>query len=260
MTRRLVLWGAFMALVAWACNLPLTPLPPTPTPAALLDPLGQQPSPTYPLVLETPTPPPPTAALASPTPTRTPWTLLPTVTPAPGQDPNCDLAAPGHPSIDVTVPDDTPMQPGQEFVKVWRLRNAGTCTWTPDYAVVWVSGDRLGAPAVVYLQTSVPPGASIDVSVPMRAPEEPGTYQGNWMLRNAQGRLFGLVPSGLAHFWVRIVVVAPTDTPTPPPSPTPTGVIVIPSPTATKLPETTPTPTPTPPPPPTATPTPTPTP
>ncbi len=210
-------WWALLTLgVGLACNLPLTPLPPTPTLSAPLAPLGS-PSPTYPLSVASPTPPPPT-----PTPTRTPWALLPTFT-LMDTSADCDRAEAGFPSIDITIPDGTILAPGEDFVKVWRLRNAGTCTWTTDYAVVWVGGARLGAPAEVPLNAVVPPGGSIDVSVPMQAPLDPGTYQSYWKLRNAHGQLFGLGPTGQDVFWVKIVVAEDTPTPTATATATPTA-------------------------------------
>ncbi len=40
-------------------------------------------------------------------------------------------------TLDVTIPDGTPMSPGQEFVKTWRIRNTGICTWDTDYQPVF---------------------------------------------------------------------------------------------------------------------------
>ncbi len=144
-----------------------------------------------------------------------------TVFPAGGkaQAAPCDLAQPGRP-IDITIPDDTVFRPGEYFSKTWRLVNAGSCSWKPDYAVVWFSGSNMGLNQVQPLNEAVMPGASIDVTVDMTAPQEPGTYQSNWKMRNQQGALFGIGPNGNAPFWVRVVVV-PLDTPTvTPPAPT----------------------------------------
>jgi hypothetical protein len=138
----------------------------------------------------------PTAALQTPT----------TAATNPGTD-LCDQALPGNP-IDVTIPDDTEMLPGEEFTKIWRLQNAGTCTWTSDYSLVWFSGDQFGAPDNVRLDGSVAPGANVDLSVDMTAPDTPGSYISYWKLRNASGVLFGIGPSGGAAFWVKINVVA----------------------------------------------------
>jgi len=125
----------------------------------------------------------------------------------------------------VTIPDDTRMQPGQIFNKIWRLKNSGTCTWQPDYQVFLFSGEAMGAPSSFALGQRVEPGQSVDVSVDMVAPQSAGTYQGNWKLRNQSGTAFGIGPSGSASFWVRIIVLPlPTLTPTPATTtPTPTA-------------------------------------
>jgi len=151
-------------------------------------------------------------------------TPLPTVTPKsiPTQLPVtltataiCDRAA-GGADIDVTIPDETQLLPGQSFTKVWRLTNTGTCTWTNSYAVVWFSGEKLGAPVSVNLSGSVAPGQTVDLGVDMVAPQEAGSYKSYWKLRNASNVLFGIGPNGSASFWVWIVVVQPTTlTPTP---------------------------------------------
>lgn len=77
----------------------------------------------------------------TPTPTRT-STPIPTIdrTRPPINTPTreipCNKAVAGQP-IDVTIPDDTVMTPGQPFSKTWRLENAGSCTWTRQYAVTF---------------------------------------------------------------------------------------------------------------------------
>lgn len=134
-------------------------------------------------------------------------TLAPTTPPANTAAPtsSCDLAAPGNP-IDVTIPDDTQMQPGQAFTKTWRLQNSGTCTWTSAYSIALFSGEAMGAAASVALTANVAPGKTIDVSVDMIAPQSAGTYQSNWKLRNASNAWFGIGPGGGSPFWVRIIV------------------------------------------------------
>ena len=62
----------------------------------------------------------PTATLAATTPTSQVTAATPTVkaTSAPTSPAKlCDQAAPGVP-IDVTIPDDTKMQPGEDFIKI----------------------------------------------------------------------------------------------------------------------------------------------
>ena len=107
---------------------------------------------------------------------------------------------------DVTIPDGTAIGPGTTFVKTWRLKNIGSCTWTSSYAAVFTGGDQMGAPSVVYMPYSVAPGATVDVSVNLTAPSTNGHYRGNWKLRNASGTLFGVGASGSYIFWVDIYV------------------------------------------------------
>jgi len=109
---------------------------------------------------------------------------------------------------DITIPDGTTLAPGTAFTKTWRLKNIGTCTWTTSYALVFVSGDALGAPAVVNLPSSVAPGATVDLSVNMTAPTSAGHYIGYWKLRNAAGVLFGIGAAASQSFWVEINVSA----------------------------------------------------
>ena len=181
-----------------------TDAPPIPTESGL-------PSPTLAM---TATPPPPTGI---------PSTITPT---APPTGSTCDRAEAGIP-IDVTIPDDTQFAAGTAFVKTWRLVNVGTCTWTGGYALVYFSGEKMGGPDVTPLGGDVAPGQTVDLSVNLTAPSSAGTYQGNWMLKNPSGVLFGIGPQGNSFFWVRIVVPGEggglTNTPTPTGSTTPTG-------------------------------------
>jgi len=115
----------------------------------------------------------------------------------------CDLA---RFVKDVTVPDNTVMQPGASFTKTWRLKNVGKCTWDEDYALVFVSGERLGAPAEVTLPDLVGTDDTVDISVEMTAPTQTGAFRGEWKLRNARGQIFGTGKSGNLPIWVQIQV------------------------------------------------------
>jgi hypothetical protein len=107
---------------------------------------------------------------------------------------------------DMTIPDGTVVAPGAAMVKTWRLKNIGSCTWSTSYAIVFYGGTKMGAPSVVYLPTSVAPGATVDVTVNMTAPASAGHYRGYWMLRNASSAIFGVGPYGTWTFFIDIVV------------------------------------------------------
>jgi hypothetical protein len=117
---------------------------------------------------------------------------------------------------DVSVPDETSFPPGANFTKTWRLKNVGSCTWTPKYKLVFQSGDAMGAPATITLaNANVPPNANLNISVKLTSPQDLGSYQGFFKMRAPDGTVFGIAPNGANPFWVMINVVAPSfDTPT----------------------------------------------
>lgn len=86
------------------------------------------------------------------------------------------------------------MDLGDFFVKTWRLRNIGTCTWTNGYSLVFMGGDRMNAPKHIQFRTSVAPGQLVDLVVDFTAPEVAGAYQSFWKLQPDAGRSFGIGP------------------------------------------------------------------
>ena len=107
---------------------------------------------------------------------------------------------------DVTVPDGTKYAPGTAFTKTWRLKNIGTCTWTTSYALIFSSGNQLGAPSPVNFPISVAPGQTVDLTVNMTAPASAGHYFSYWKLRNASSGIFGIGSSASGAFWAEIYV------------------------------------------------------
>ncbi len=195
------------SLVLSACNMPSTgqSVPTSP-------PLPTQTQP--PMVTVTqpggvstavPTQLPPSPTVAPPTATNTPLpTDTPTATPT---------TLPGACTDkikfvdDITIPDNTELLPGQDFVKTWRLQNAGTCTWTSQYSLVFVSGDQMSAVSPLPITGSTAPGATLDVSASMKSPGTVGSYQGNWELQNPAGVKFGTGNNASEPFYVLIKVV-----------------------------------------------------
>ena len=130
--------------------------------------------------------------------------------PEPGTEPAPALTCADRAAFvsDVTIPDGMYVPAGQPFIKTWRLRNAGTCTWTTNYALVFVAGHRIGGPLSVPLSHPVAPDETVDLSVTLVAPSVNDAYEGKWQLRNAAGRAFGSggVADADGAFWVRIVI------------------------------------------------------
>lgn len=189
----------FLALILSACNLPGSTQEPESnsaeavlTAAALtveanLTEAAVQNPPTD-VVVPTSTTAPPTVTLAVASATSN--------VPAATATQNCDDA---DFVTDVTIPDGTVLDPNESFTKTWRLKNSGTCSWTPSYAVVFSNGDSMSGPSTQALTGNVNPGQTMDISVDLKAPSSPGNYQGYWKLRNAAGVTF-------ATFYVDIKV------------------------------------------------------
>jgi hypothetical protein len=116
---------------------------------------------------------------------------------------------------DINVPDDTVFAPGEEFEKTWQLRNIGTCPWTTDYSLIFAGGDDMGGPLSVPLEQAVVPGQTVDISVPLTAPETLGTYRSDFLLADAASNPFGVDGFADQVIWVQIEVGEPEATPEP---------------------------------------------
>ncbi|HSL27922.1 MAG TPA: NBR1-Ig-like domain-containing protein [Anaerolineales bacterium] len=101
---------------------------------------------------------------------------------------------------DVNVPDDTDMSPGQDFLKTWRVRNAGSCPWGQGYELVYAgyANEMSGQPQP--LTQVVQPGQEVEVSVQFTAPEAIGEYLSAWQMSNPAGVTFEQI------IFVRIIV------------------------------------------------------
>jgi hypothetical protein len=112
---------------------------------------------------------------------------------------------------DLSVPDGSQIAAGEIFLKSWRLRNMGTCTWDAGYTMFFAGGHRLEAVDAQPLPGVVAPGQEVDLTVAMTAPQLDGNYRGEWLLMDTSGQAFGIGPDGLSPFWVSIVVGAGSD-------------------------------------------------
>jgi len=111
---------------------------------------------------------------------------------------------------DVTVPDGTKYDANTAFKKTWRLKNIGTCAWTTSDTMIFDSGAQMGAPASVALPSAVAVGATVDVSVDMKAPNSAGHYIGYWKFKSSSGTVFGIGVNANKAWWVEINVVGST--------------------------------------------------
>jgi hypothetical protein len=99
-------------------------------------------------------------------------------------------AADGVFVADVTIPDDTRMQPGQKFTKTWRVKNSGARPWGAGFKLVFAGGTPMTSLTAVPLPaTNV--GQTTLISLELTAPFTPGTYYGDWRMQDDQGNFFG---------------------------------------------------------------------
>jgi len=152
----------------------------------------------------------PTVAITVPAKTAVPPTIvLPTntaVPPTPTPKPCLQIAF----ISDITIPDGTKLSGGQNFTKIWRLQNSGTCVWDTQFDIIFVKGDQMGANSVYDIPKAVQPGETVDISVPMVAPYSPGRYRSEWQLRSSNGVSFGLGSDSKLNFWADIETINST--------------------------------------------------
>jgi hypothetical protein len=168
--------------------------------------------------LITPTPPVVPTSPMSPTPSSTNFPVLSFTLPA-SQNPTAGFSGSAGCNnaiyiSDVTIPDGTVLAPGAKFVKTWMLENTGTCTWSTNYQLIFITGDQMGGTATS-LSNTVAPSQQGQVSVSLTAPSVEGSYKGYWQLADGQGNPFG--------GQVTVVIVVSTATATPTYTPTATG-------------------------------------
>lgn len=149
-----------------------------------------------PTIDQTPSMTPTPSVTYTPSPTPTNFTPMPTEAP-------CNaFRFVAH----VSYPPGSIVQPDTGFFKQWSVQNIGSCTWTPSYSLVYHSGFQLGGQSPRYLGGYFQPGEFVQLGIQLYSNPQPGTYQGNWLLQDAQGNTFG---SGLNHdepLYVEIIV------------------------------------------------------
>jgi hypothetical protein len=95
---------------------------------------------------------------------------------------------------DVTIPDGTVLSPGEDFDKVWRIQNTGTCAWDEGYKLVFIGGERALDPTSFEINSAddyVDPGETVDMGVDLTAPEAEGSYTATWQMQSDSGAYFG---------------------------------------------------------------------
>ena len=132
----------------------------------------------------------PTVAIPPVTPTQTS-----TSTSVPPPQPLAGICDRASYISDITIQDGVSIPPGTPFKKIWAIKNNGTCVWTSEYSLFFLSGDSMGGPSSVPIVKEgeiVAPGDMVLVEVNLVAPiGELKHYRGFWKFRNAYQQEFG---------------------------------------------------------------------
>ena len=203
MKPRLIATLLLVATLIAACGPSATPAGPTPDVAAIRTSAASTVVSQFTLTAAVFTPVAPIAPTDTPAETLEPdVTATPTTAPV-AQVTNaegtvvtlCDKYAWDPETVDVNIPDNTPMSPGQNFDKVWSIKNSGSCTWDDGYALIYIGGSSPNLdPYNFEFKNSddfVAGGATADLGLTLTTPCTPGDYEGTWRMRDDRGYYFG---------------------------------------------------------------------
>jgi len=102
----------------------------------------------------------------------------------------CDLLSIEPATVDVNIPDNTVMTPGQDFIKTWKVKNNGSCPWGAGYKLVYAGYANPMSGQFQPLTEVVQPGQEVEVSVQFQAPDAAGEYLSAWQMSNPAGVTF----------------------------------------------------------------------
>jgi Ig-like domain-containing protein len=208
--------AAVLGTLLFAACAPAAPLAPTPDIALIRTSAAQTVMANFTLTAAawtaTPLPPPTETPVLESTATIevTAAPTLPGGSPAATQNVLCDQFSWDDATVDVNIPDGAQMQPGQEFVKTWKIKNAGSCTWGAGYKVIYAGYSDQMSGVAQPINGVIGPGQEVQISVQFKAPTKVGQYLSAWTLANPQGfHFFGFNVQGTFKnkpLFVKIVV------------------------------------------------------
>jgi len=198
MKQKFLITAIFIAALIVACGPSATPAEPTPDVAAVRTSAASTVVSQFTL----------TAAVFTPTPSgiteepvateevttaETQPVVAAQVTNASGTpEPLCDSLGFDPGTVDVNLPDNTIMTPGQDFIKTWKVQNTGSCPWGAGYVLAYAGYDDDMSGQFIALTEVVQPGQEVELSVQFEAPAQAGTYVSAWSMRNPAGVFFPL--------------------------------------------------------------------
>lgn len=106
----------------------------------------------------------------------------------------------------LTLRNNTILLTNHSYGKIWLVKNVGTCTWTTEYSLVFMDGEIMQSPERIQLEANIDPGETIELRIPVIAPDEEGEYQASWILQNEFGNPFGIGEGSDQPLAIQVVV------------------------------------------------------
>jgi hypothetical protein len=91
------------------------------------------------------------------------------------------------------APDCEEFAPDANFNKSWIIRNPSALPWSTEFKLIRVKNDSgaMSQADSVSITRAVAPNELYEVTVPMHAPSQPGTYENYWRMTDNEGKKFG---------------------------------------------------------------------
>ncbi|MCY9785350.1 NBR1-Ig-like domain-containing protein [Nocardiopsis sp. EMB25] len=106
--------------------------------------------------------------------------------------------------VDITIPDGTPVSPGEEFIKTWQLTNTGLIPWRDRYMSRQSGGEGSCTSDERVPVPDTEPREPAVISVAVTAGTEPGRCRVVWKMTDADGMLY--YPNMTGIFYEVVVV------------------------------------------------------
>jgi len=193
MKLKIIITAILTAMLIVACGPSATPSEPTPDVAAVRTSAASTVVSKFTL----------TAAVFTPTPSLPTETSAPEATatetqPVSAQVTNaegttvalCDSLSYNVATVDVNIPDNTVVTPGQEFIKTWKVKNNGSCPWGAGYVLAYAGYANQMSGQFIALTEVILPGQEVELSVQFNAPDAAGEYLSAWTMQNPSGVAF----------------------------------------------------------------------
>jgi len=95
--------------------------------------------------------------------------------------------------VSETIPSGSKLDPGERFVKTWKIKNTGTCDWSREFKITFVGGYDFQGADTTRIREKVTAGSTVEISMSIDAPNDSDSYSSSWRIATDEGVIFGQV-------------------------------------------------------------------